>query len=65
MKVPRSALFKKAVCAVPTIVFSFIGFAVIPVGAQPDETASRKGGEVTIISGREKNTIEARSTRFG
>lgn len=54
----------RATRTVYTVALCLIALRVNPAGAQPDETTSHKGGEVTIITGPQKNTVQVRSTRF-
>ncbi len=59
-----SAVLMRAARTVYTVARCLIALGVNPAGAQPDETTSHKGGEVTIITGPQKNTVQMRSTRF-
>jgi hypothetical protein len=61
----RSAVLMRAAGTVFTVAVCFIALGVNPAGAQPDEATSHKGGEVAIITGPQKNTVQVRSTRFG
>jgi hypothetical protein len=64
MKKQRLAHLNRAAWTVFTIVTCTIGVPVSSADAQSDGGTSHRGGEVTIITGPEKNTVQARSTRF-
>ena len=57
-------VFKDAARQALVVAFCMIGLGVDTTSAQSDYASTHTGGQVTTITGAQKNTAKVRSTRF-
>jgi hypothetical protein len=59
-----SEVFKDVARKAFVVAFCMIGLGVGTTSAQSDDASTHTGGQVTIITGAQKDTAQVRSTRF-